>query len=334
MTAITISEPGGPDVLSPVQLPVPMPGTGEILVRVRAAGVNRPDVAQRQGHYPPPPGASEIPGLEIAGEVVARGNGALAFAIGDRVLALVPGGGYAEYCVVHETNALPIPAGLDTVAAAGVAETFFTVWSNVFGRAGLVAGETLLVHGGSSGIGTTAIQLGKAFGATVIVTVGSDAKAEACRALGADLAVNYRTADFVEAVKTFTGGNGADVILDMVGGDYVARNFAAAAKDGRVVQIAFLGGTSPTLDLRPVMVKRLTYTGSTLRPRPVAFKAEVAAALREKVWPLLASGTVRPVIDSTFPLRAVADAHRRIEASGHIGKVVLTVGDTQATAYQ
>ncbi|MCW5717801.1 MAG: NAD(P)H-quinone oxidoreductase [Bauldia sp.] len=334
MTAITISEPGGPDVLSPVQLPVPTPGMGEILVRVRAAGVNRPDVAQRQGHYPPPPGASEIPGLEIAGEVVARGDGALAFAIGDRILALVPGGGYAEYCVVHETNALPIPAGLDMVAAAGVAETFFTVWSNVFGRAGLVAGETLLVHGGSSGIGTTAIQLGKAFGATVIVTVGSDAKAEACRVLGADLAVNYRTADFVEAVKSFTGGNGADVILDMVGGDYVARNFAAAAKDGRVVQIAFLGGTSPTLDLRPVMVKRLTYTGSTLRPRPVAFKAEVAAALREKVWPLLASGTVRPVIDSTFPLRAVADAHRRIEASGHIGKVVLTVGDTQATAYQ
>lgn len=326
MTAIAISEPGGPDVLVPVDLPVPGPGPGEILVRVRAAGVNRPDVAQRQGHYPPPPGASEIPGLEIAGEVVVRGEGAERFAIGDAVLALVPGGGYAEFCVVHESNALPVPAGLDMIAAAGIAETFFTVWSNVFGRARLAAGETLLVHGGSSGIGTTAIQLGKAFGATVLVTVGSEAKAEACRALGADLAINYRTSDFVEAVKSFTGGRGADVILDMVGGDYVARNFAAAARDGRIVQIAFLGGTSTTVDLRPVMVKRLTYTGSTLRPRTVAFKAQIAAELEEKVWPLLAAGAVRPVLDSTFPLSAAADAHRRLEASQHIGKVVLAVG--------
>jgi len=326
MTAIAISEPGGPDVLVPVELPVPAPGAGEILVRVRAAGVNRPDVAQRQGHYPPPPGASEIPGLEIAGDVVGRGEDAERFAIGDSVLALVPGGGYAEFCVVHESNALPVPVGLDMIAAAGIAETFFTVWSNVFGRARLASGETLLVHGGSSGIGTTAIQLGKAFGATVLVTVGSDAKAAACRALGADLAINYRTSDFVEAVKTFTGGHGADVILDMVGGDYVARNFAAAARDGRIVQIAFLGGTSTTVDLRPVMVKRLTYTGSTLRPRTVAFKAEIAAELREKVWPLLAAGTVRPVLDSTFPLRAAADAHRRLEANEHIGKVVLQVG--------
>ncbi|MCC6735375.1 MAG: NAD(P)H-quinone oxidoreductase [Bauldia sp.] len=326
MTAIAIREPGGPDVLVPVERPVPAPAPGEILVRVAAAGVNRPDVAQRQGHYPPPPGASDIPGLEVAGEVVARGEGAAAFAVGDAVLALVPGGGYAEYCAVHETNALPVPAGTDVIAAAGIAETFFTVWSNVFGRAGLKPGETLLVHGGSSGIGTTAIQLAKAFGSLVAVTVGSDAKADACRALGADLAINYRTADFVEAVKAFTAGRGADVILDMVGGDYVARNFAAAARDGRIVQIAFLGGTTPTLDLRPIMVKRLTYTGSTLRPRPVEFKAAIARELREKVWPFLAAGTVRPVLDSTFPLRAAADAHRRMEANVHIGKVVLTVG--------
>jgi NADPH2:quinone reductase len=325
MTAIAIREPGGPEVLVPVERPVPRPAPGEVLVRVRAAGVNRPDISQRQGHYPPPPGASDIPGLEIAGDVVALGEGRSSFAIGDGVLALVPGGGYAEYCTVHATNALPIPAGLDVVAAGAVAETFFTVWSNVFGRAHLVPGETLLVHGGSSGIGTTAIQLGKAFGAIVAVTVGSDAKAAACRALGADLVVNYRTGDFVESVKAFTGGRGADVILDMVGGEYVARNFAAAARDGRIVQIAFLGGTSPTVDLRPIMVKRLTYTGSTLRPRNAEFKAQIAAELREKVWPLLAAGTVRPVIDSTFPLHAAADAHRRIEANDHVGKIVLTV---------
>ncbi|MGV8839052.1 MAG: NAD(P)H-quinone oxidoreductase [Bauldia sp.] len=326
MTAIAIREPGGPDVLVPVERPVPAPGPGELLVRVRAAGVNRPDVAQRQGHYPPPPGASDIPGLEISGEVAARGEGASAFAVGDAVLALVPGGGYAEYCTVHETNALPVPAGIDMIAAAGIAETFFTVWSNVFGRAGLQPGETLLVHGGSSGIGTTAIQFAKAFGSRVVVTVGSDAKAEACRALGADLAVNYRTADFVEAVKAFTAGKGADVILDMVGGDYVARNFAAAARDGRIVQIAFLGGTTPTLDLRPIMMKRLTYTGSTLRPRSIEFKAGVAAELGAKVWPLVAAGRLRVVVDSTFPLRAAADAHRRMEENQHIGKVILTVG--------
>lgn len=325
MTAIEISKPGGPEVLVPATRPVPEPGEGEILVRVAAAGVNRPDVLQRKGIYAPPPGVSDIPGLEIAGTVAALGAGAKRFASGDPVCALVPGGGYAEYCAVHESNALPVPAGLTVNEAAGIPETFFTVWSNVFDRGGLAAGEWLLVHGGASGIGTTAIQLGKAFGAKVIVTAGSAENCAACEELGADVAVNYRDADFVAAVKEATGGHGADVILDMVGGDYTPRNYAAAAEDGRIVQIAFLRGNRTEIDLNPLMRKRLTHTGSTLRPRPVAFKAEIARALQEKVWPLIEAGKVRPVMDSTFPLADAASAHARLDAA-HVGKVVLETG--------
>jgi putative PIG3 family NAD(P)H quinone oxidoreductase len=324
MTAIAIREPGGAEVLTAIELPVPQPGPDEILVRVAAAGVNRPDVAQRAGNYPPPPGASEIPGLEIAGEVAAIGRSVRGLAVGDPVTALVPGGGYAEYCLADHRSALPVPAGLGAAEAAALPETFFTVWSNVFDLGRLKAGETLLVHGGASGIGTTAIQLGKAFGATVIVTAGSEEKCAACRALGADLAVNYRAQDFVAAVKAFAGG--ADVILDMVGGDYVARNYRAAADDGRIVQIATIAGGKAEVELWPLMKKRLTHTGSLLRPRSVEFKAAIAARLKEKVWPLIESGGIRPVIDSTFPLRAAAEAHRRIEAPEHIGKIVLEVG--------
>lgn len=327
MAAILAREPGGPDVLELAEMPVPAPKAGEILVRVVAAGVNRPDVAQRLGHYPPPRGVTPILGLEIAGTVAALGDGVTDHAIGDTVTALVPGGGYAEYCVVHAGNALPVPAGLGLVEAAAIPETYFTVWSNVFDRGGLKAGETLLVHGGSSGIGTTAIRLGKAFGASVIVTVGNEAKAAACQALGADLAINYREEDFVAAVKAFGDGHGADVILDMVGGDYVQRNYAAAARDARIVQIAFLGGTTTTLDLLPLMVKRLVHTGSTLRPQSPAFKAAIAANLRAHVWPLLESGRVRPVIDSAFPLADAAAAHHRMETSAHVGKIVLTMGE-------
>jgi len=325
MTAIEIREPGGPDVLVPAERPVPQPGDGELLVRVSAAGVNRPDVLQRLGNYAPPPGTSDIPGLEIAGTVVASGPGAGRFSAGDTVCGLVPGGGYAEYCVVHETNALPIPAGLSVTEAAAVPETFFTVWSNVFDRGGLKAGETLLVHGGTSGIGTTAIMLGKAFGATVFVTAGSPEKCKACLDLGADLAIDYKTDDFVEAVKTATGKRGVELILDMVGGDYVSRNYHAAAEDGRIVQIAFLNGAKPQVDLNALMRKRLTHTGSTLRPRAVAFKAEIAKALEEKVWPLIAAGTVKPVMEATFPLAKAGDAHTALDAD-HIGKIVLETG--------
>lgn len=325
MTAIAIREPGGPEVLVPTRSRVPQPGERELLVHTAAAGVNRPDLAQRLGHYPPPPGVTDIPGLEIAGRVAACGPGVQRYAIGDRVTALVPGGGYAEFCTVHETNALPIPDGLSPVEAAAIPETFFTVWSNVFMRGRLAAGETLLVHGGSSGIGTAAIRLGKAFGARVIVTAGNNDKCAACLALGADLAVNYLHRDFVDAVRDFTDGRGADVILDMVGGAYIQRNYEAAAPDGRILQIAFLGGTATEVDFRGLMMKRLTHTGSTLRPRPVGIKAEIAADLEDRVWPLIAAGTVRPVIDSTFPLRDAAEAHRRIEAGQHVGKVVLTV---------
>lgn len=326
MTAIAISAPGGPAVLVPEERPVPRPGAGEILVRVAAAGVNRPDILQRLGAYAPPPGASDIPGLEIAGEVVALGAGAERWREGDRVTALVPGGGYAEYATVHASNALPVPAGLDLVEAAAIPETFFTVWSNVFDRAGLRAGETLLVHGGTSGIGTTAIQLGKAFGARVITTAGSAEKCEACRRLGADVAIDYRAGDFVAGVKEATGGRGADVILDMVGGDYVERNYEAAAVEGRIVQIAFLRGNRPTVNMMPLMLKRLVHTGSTLRPRDVTFKAAIAAALEGQVWPMIAAGSVRPIMDSTFPLTAAVAAHQRMETSAHIGKIVLTVG--------
>jgi len=323
MNAVEITTPGGPDVLKLTQRPVPTPGAGEVLVRVTAAGVNRPDVLQRAGSYPPPPGASDLPGLEIAGEVVAAGDGARRFPVGARVCALVAGGGYAEYAVVHESNALPVPAGFSDIEAAALPETFFTVWTNVFERGGLVAGETLLVHGGTSGIGTTAIMLAKAFGAKVFATAGTDEKCAECLRLGADLAINYRTQDFAKEVKSATGGAGVEVILDMVGGDYIQKNYEAAAMDGRIVQIAFLNGPKATVDFTRLMVKRLTHTGSTLRARPVAAKASIARALEEKVWPLLAAKTIRPVIHARFPLAEAAAAHALMESSAHVGKIML-----------
>jgi NADPH2:quinone reductase len=326
MTVVGISSPGGPEVLVPEVRPVPAPGPGEVLVRVAAAGVNRPDVMQRQGMYPPPPGASDIPGLEISGEVVAAGSGATRWKIGDMVCALVAGGGYAEYCVVHESNALPVPPGIGLPEAAALPETSFTVWTNVFQRGRLKQGETFLVHGGTSGIGTTAIQLAKAFGATVLTTAGSPDKCEAARRLGADVAIDYKAEDFVAAVKTATGGRGADLILDMVGGDYIGRNYEAAAMDGRIVQIAFQGSPTATVDFRRIMLKRLTHTGSTLRSRSVPEKAEIARALEENVWPLVSQGRYRPVMHATFPLREAAAAHALMETSSHIGKIVLTTG--------
>jgi NADPH2:quinone reductase len=323
MKAIVAAAPGGPEVLKVEIRPRPSPREGEILIAVEAAGVNRPDVIQRQGLYPPPPGAPDILGLEIAGAVVALGPGATRHKIGDKVLALVPGGGYAQYCLAHESNALPIPSGLTMIEAAAIPETFFTVWTNVFDGGALRPGETLLVHGGTSGIGTTAIALAKAFGAKVVATAGSPEKAAACLRLGADVAIDYRAADFVEETLKATDRKGADVILDMVGGDYVARNYAAAAFRGRIVQIAHLNGAKVTVDLRLLMVKRLIHTGSTLRPRSPAEKALIAEALREKVWPLLAAGRCKPIIDSTYPLTDAAKAHARMESSAHIGKIVL-----------
>ena len=325
MTAIAIRAPGGPEMLVPEQRPVPVPGAGEILVKVAAAGVNRPDVMQRQGLYPPPAGASDIPGLEIAGTVAALGPQAARWKIGDRVMALVSGGGYAEYCAAHESHAIAIPDNLSFAEASAIPETFFTVWHNVFERGGLKSGETLLVHGGTSGIGTAAIQLANAFGARVITTAGSAEKCEAARKLGADVAVNYKTEDFVKATKEATGEKGAELILDMVGGDYIARNYEAAAVEGRIVQIAFQGSPKATVDFRRIMLKRLHHTGSTLRARSVPDKAAIAAAVTEKVLPLIASGRVRPVMDSSFPLAEAAAAHARIESSVHIGKIVLTV---------
>jgi NADPH2:quinone reductase len=325
MTAIGIRAPGGPEVLVPEERPVPTPGPSEILVAVKAAGVNRPDVLQRRGLYPPPKGAPDIPGLEIAGEVVACGPEVKRWREGDHVAALVIGGGYAQYCVSHETHALPAPANLTTVEAAALPETFFTVWHNVFERGALKSGETLLVHGGSSGIGTTAIQLAKAFGARVITTAGSAEKCAACRALGADLAIDYKSEDFVAATKAATSGGGADVILDMVGGDYIERNYEAAAVEGRIVQIGFQGSSRATVDFRRILLKRLHHTGSTLRSRSVADKAAIARAVEEKLWPLVAVSRVRPVMDGTFPLTAAADAHARMESSAHIGKIVLTI---------
>ena len=303
MRAVVAARPGGPEALEIQTRPVPAPGEREVLIRVEAAGVNRPDVLQRQGHYAPPPGASDILGLEVAGEIAALGHNANAHALGARVTALVPGGGYADYCVAHETNALPIPAGLTAVEAAAIPETYFTVWTNVFEGGALKAGETLLVHGGASGIGTTAIALAKAFGARVVATAGSDEKAAQCERLGADVGVNYRTADFVAATLAATDGKGANVILDMVGGDYVERNYAAAAIGGRIVQIAYLRGQRPTINLQPLMQKRLIHTGSTLRPRSPAEKAVIAEALRARVWPLIEAGCCRPVINSVFPPR-------------------------------
>jgi putative PIG3 family NAD(P)H quinone oxidoreductase len=325
MTAVAISQPGGPLVLKPEKRDVPEPGEGEILIRVRAAGVNRPDVQQRKGAYPPPPGASDLPGLEVSGEVVAVGEGARRWRLGDAVCALTPGGGYAEYAKVHESNALPVPQGFTLTEAAALPETFFTVWHNVFERGGLKAGETLLVHGGSSGIGTTAIQLASALGAYVITTAGSAEKCEACLKLGADRVVNYREQDFVAAVKEATDGRGANVILDMVGGDYVGRNYDAAAVDGRIVQIATQGGAVASADFSKLMVKRLVHTGSTLRPRTVEFKGQIAAALEAQVWPLLAARRVVPVMDMIFPLREAWRAHERMEEGEHIGKIVLDV---------
>jgi len=324
MTVIGISKPGGPEVLLPETRAVPVPGPNEILVKVAAAGVNRPDVAQRSGAYPPPPGASDLPGLEIAGEVVAIGADASRHKIGDKVMSLVAGGGYAQYCIAQDAQAMAVPPSLSMQEAGSIPETLMTVWHNVFERGALKPGETLLVHGGSSGIGTMAIQLAKAFGSKVIVTVGSKEKAEACLKLGADHAINYKTQDFVAEVKTATGGAGANVILDMVGGDYIDRNYDAAAVDGRVVQIAFLSGEpKANVNFARLMVKRLHHTGSTLRPRSNADKAAMVAAIEAKVMPLLREGRIKPVMDSTFPLEKAADAHRRMESSEHIGKIVL-----------
>jgi len=331
MLAIEIREPGGPDVLVPAERPRPEPGPGEVLIEIAAAGVNRPDVMQRQGKYPPPPGASDIPGLEVAGTIQAlgdaRGDGVPEWRTGDRVCALVSGGGYAEYCVAPAPQCLPVPRGMTFTAAAAIPETFFTVWTNVFERGRLHPGESLLVHGGSSGIGTTAIQLARAFGSRVLATAGT---AEKCAALtdgrlGAAVAINYRETDFVAAVRDATAGRGVDVILDIVGGDYLPRNIEALALDGRLVQIGTLGGPKAQINMVPVLQRRLTITGSTLRPRSVAEKGAIARALRERVWPLLESGTVAPLVHATFPLRAAADAHRMMEADTHIGKLVLIV---------
>jgi NADPH2:quinone reductase len=323
MSAIIAPRAGGPEVLVVARRPVPAPRPGELLVRVAAAGVNRPDLSQRKGAYPPPPGAPDILGLEIAGEVVAVGPDTTRFRIGGAAMGLVPGGGYAEYALVHETNALPVPSGLSMVEAAAIPETYFTVWLNVFMRGRLQPGETLLVHGGSSGIGTTAIQLATELGSRVLVTAGSAKKCEACRSLGAEVAINYREQDFVAETKAATGGRGADVILDMVGGDYTPRNYEAAAMDGRIVQIASVNGSTVTQDLRQLTRKRLTHTGSTLRPQSVSQKAAIARELEQRVLPLLADGRAKPVIDSVFPLQHAARAHERLESGEHIGKIVL-----------
>ena len=325
MTAVEIREPGPPQVLRAVERPVPQPAPGEVLIQVAAAGVNRPDVLQRKGVYPPPPRVTDIPGLEVAGEVVRLGEGVLEPTLGAKVCALVAGGGYAQYVSAPVVQCLPVPPSLSLEEAAVLPETFFTVWHNVFERARFRKGETLLVHGGASGIGTTAILLGKAFGARIIVTAGTAEKCAACRELGADVAINYREADFVEATLRATDGRGADVILDMVGGDYVPRNVAAAAVEGRVAVIATQGGNKAELDLRPLMVKRLTISASTLRAQPVANKGRIAAALRENVWPLFETRGLKPVIHARFPLSDAAGAHRLMESDTHIGKIVLQV---------
>jgi NADPH2:quinone reductase len=325
MTVIGISKPGGPEVLLPETRSVPAPGPNEILIKVAAAGVNRPDVAQRSGSYPPPPGASDLPGLEVAGEVVALGAGSHKHKLGDNVMSLVAGGGYAPYCIAQDAQAMAVPASLSMLEAGATPETLMTVWHNVFERGGLQPGETILIHGGSSGIGTMAIQLAKAFGSKVIVTVGSKEKADACVKLGADHAINYKTDDFVAAAKSMTSGTGPNVILDMVGGDYVERNYDTAATDGRIVQIALLGGPKATTNFAKLMIKRLHHTGSTLRPRSNADKAAMVAAIETKVMPLLREGRIKPLMDSTFPLEKAADAHRRMETSEHIGKIVLAL---------
>ncbi len=326
MSAIEVSEPGGPEALKPVEQRLPSLGAGELLIKVAAAGINRADILQRRGFYPPPPGAPNTPGLEAAGTVAALGAGVSGFALGDEVCCLLAGGGYAEYCAVPAPQVLPIPKGLSMIEAGAVPETFFTVWTNVFDQAGLKSGERFLVHGGSSGIGTTAIQLAHAFGAETYATAGSAEKCAACEKLGAKRAINYREEDFVAIIKKATDGQGVDVILDMVGGEYVQRNFESLAVGGRLVNIAFLGGAKAQVDLNPFMRKRLTFSGSTLRARSVEEKGEIAASLRQKVWPLLEDGTIRSVIDCTYPLADARKAHERMESSAHIGKIVLTMG--------
>lgn len=327
MTCIEISRPGGPEVLTPVERPVPVPESGEVLIRVAAAGVNGPDVYQRQGAYPPPPGITDIPGLEIAGTVVAAAADVTAPRVGERVCALVAGGGYAEYCPAPAPQCLPVPAVLNMAEAAAVPETFFTVWTNVFERGRLAPGETLLVHGGGGGIGTTAVQVASRLGARVLTTAGGPDKCRRLEEMGAERAIDYHTEDFVAVVKEVTGRKGVDVILDMIGGDYVARNIACLTADGRMVSIAFRHGSKVTVDLMPVMLKRLTLTGSTLRMRPVAQKGAIAAALKDKVWPLLERGEIRPPVSARIPLREAAEAHRLMESGTHFGKIVL-VSDT------
>jgi NADPH2:quinone reductase len=323
MLAIDIRQPGGPEELIAADHPLPAISARQLLVRVAAAGVNRPDVFQRRGAYPAPPGASPIPGLEFSGEVLAVGEGVLRYRVGDRVCALVAGGGYAEYAVVDERNALPVPAGLSLLEAAALPETFFTVWANVFQRGGLKAGETVLIHGGTSGIGTVATMLAKAFGARVIVTVGSAEKCQAALALGADAAINYRELDFVAETKRLTDGRGANVIVDLIAGDYVARNYAAAAVDGRIVQIGIQNGVAHEVNFGLMLVKRLTHSGSTLRSRSIEDKANIASELEQRVWPLLAAGQFKPMLFKTFPLREAAQAHALMESSAHIGKIML-----------
>lgn len=324
MKVIEIEQPGETEVLVLTHRPLPVPQSGEILVKIAAAGVNRPDIMQRRGQYAPPHGASDIPGLEIAGVVVALGEGSTHYAIGAQVCALIAGGGYAEYCTVHESNALPVPAGFSMVEAAAIPENFFTVWVNVFQRGVIKAGETILIHGGTSGIGTVATMLARAFGARVITTVGSEDKRQASLALGADVAINYCSEDFVERTKSATNGNGADVIVDLIAGDYLAKNYQAAAMEGRIVQIGTQNGVVKELDLMPLLKKRLTHTGSTLRSRSIEDKAQIAADLREQVWPLLERGILKPQIFKTFPLEQAAQAHALMESSAHIGKIVLT----------
>jgi NADPH2:quinone reductase len=328
MTAIEISSPGGPEVLKPGTRPMPELKAGEVLIEVAAAGINRPDVFQRMGRYDPPPGAPDIPGLEVAGRIVKAAGDVTGFKVGDQVCALVAGGGYAEFCTAPAAQCLPVPAGLSMVEAAALPETFFTVWSNVFDRGQLQPGESLLVHGGSSGIGTTAIQLGRAFGARVFTTAGSAEKCGACLNLGAERAINYRDEDFVEVVKAATEGRGVDVVLDMVGGDYIPRSLSVMAADGRHVSIAFLRGSKSTIDFNAVMRKRLTLTGSTLRPRPIADKAAIAEKLKAQVWPKIAEGAIRPLVYKTFPLAEAAAAHALMESSEHIGKIVLVVRES------
>jgi putative PIG3 family NAD(P)H quinone oxidoreductase len=325
MTVIEITESGGPEKLVPARREIPTPASGEVLIQVTAAGINRPDCLQRQGGYPPPPGASDIPGLEVAGTIVALGAGVETWKTGDEICALLTGGGYAEYCVAPALQCLPVPAGLTLQQAAALPENFFTVWSNVFDRARLQPGESLLVHGGASGIGVTAIQLARALGSRVFATVGADRKVQPCLDLGAERVINYRKEDFVKAIKDATGNRGVDVTLDMVGGDYVQRNLSALAVEGRLVFIAFLRGAKIELNLAPVMMKRLTITGSTLRSRPIEHKAAIAAALQKTVWPLLTSGAIQPIIDRIFPLPEAVSAHALMESNQHIGKLLLQV---------